>query len=149
MVVPEDLQKLVGKKEMRYSLKTGYLGVAKHKARLLAGQVQFLFEHFRKGGAVLSMLSDDQIKQLVHRYVKDSIDNWDRGFFAEPDDDPPGLSAYEVVDSFEEIRDQFIAQLNEGDLGVIEDVVDNRLIKMKSMVLIKVHWNIENFALRF
>jgi integrase len=124
MIVPKDLQELVGKKELRYSLKTGYLGVAKYKARLLAGQVQFLFERFRKGGAVLSILRDDQIKQLVHQYIKDSIENWDRGFFTEPDDDYSGLSAYEVIDSFDEIRDQFIAQLNEGDLNVIEDMVD-------------------------
>jgi len=40
MVVPEDLQILLGKTELRYSLKTSYLGVAKYKARLLAGQVQ-------------------------------------------------------------------------------------------------------------
>ena len=40
MAVPKDLQILVGKTELRYSLKTGSLGDAKYKARLLAGQVQ-------------------------------------------------------------------------------------------------------------
>ena len=39
MNVPQDLHRLVGKKELRYSLKTGYLGVAKQKARYLTGQV--------------------------------------------------------------------------------------------------------------
>jgi hypothetical protein len=73
MVVPKDLRKSVGKKELRYSLSTGYIGVAKHNARLVASQVQFLFQRLRKGGTVLSKLSDDQIQQLVHRYIKDSI----------------------------------------------------------------------------
>ena len=40
MIVPKDLRRLVGKTEMRYSLKTGYLGEAKSKARLLAGVSQ-------------------------------------------------------------------------------------------------------------
>jgi hypothetical protein len=44
MVVPKDLQAFVGKTQLRYSLKTGYLGVAKYKARLLAGQVQRIFK---------------------------------------------------------------------------------------------------------
>ena len=33
MNVPKDLQPYIGKKELRYSLRTGYLGVAKQKAR--------------------------------------------------------------------------------------------------------------------
>ncbi len=35
MNVPRDLQVLIGRKELRRSLRTGYLGVAKSKARLL------------------------------------------------------------------------------------------------------------------
>ena len=38
--VPKDLQAYVGRKELRYSLKTGYLSDAKHKARIIAGQIQ-------------------------------------------------------------------------------------------------------------
>ena len=37
--VPDGLHRYVGKKELRYSLKTGYLGNAKSKARRLAGLV--------------------------------------------------------------------------------------------------------------
>ena len=58
MIVPKDLQKAVGKNELRYSLKTGYLGDAKYKARLLAGQVQRIFKYLRKGYFALSTLSD-------------------------------------------------------------------------------------------
>ena len=63
--VPKDPQKVVGKKELRYSLKTGYLTDAKYKARILAGQVQRLFQHLRKGGVLLSQLSDAQIQKSI------------------------------------------------------------------------------------
>ena len=56
MVVPSDLTGFVGKKELRYSLKTGYIGIAKTKARILAGQVQLLFRLLRKGDRQLSQL---------------------------------------------------------------------------------------------
>lgn len=48
LIVPKDLQKFVGKTELRYTLRTGYLGVAKRKSRFLAGQVQFIFQFLRK-----------------------------------------------------------------------------------------------------
>ena len=74
MVVPEDVQKFVGRKELRYTLSTGYLGVAKQKARFVAGQVQMIFRFLRKGGAFLTDLSDDQIQKMVQRYIKTSIE---------------------------------------------------------------------------
>jgi hypothetical protein len=40
--VPIDIQGWVGKKEFRYSLKTGYLGTAEVRARYLAGQIQVI-----------------------------------------------------------------------------------------------------------
>ncbi len=49
LIVPKDLKKFVGKTELRYTLGTGYLGIAKKKSRFLAGQVQFIFQVLRKG----------------------------------------------------------------------------------------------------
>ena len=43
MNVPKDLYSLIGRKELRYSLKTGDIGTARYKARLIAGHVQQLF----------------------------------------------------------------------------------------------------------
>jgi len=40
--VPKDLQCVMGKKELRYTLKTGYVGVARVKAQLIAAQVRAL-----------------------------------------------------------------------------------------------------------
>ena len=49
MRVPIDLQKIVGKKELRYSLKTGYISAAKTKARFLASQLQLVFRLLSNG----------------------------------------------------------------------------------------------------
>jgi integrase len=73
MNVPSDLQKFVGKKELRYSLKTGYLGVAKQKARMLAGYIQYLFRWLRDKGYVMSKLTDRQIQKIVNKYIRKKL----------------------------------------------------------------------------
>ena len=73
MNVPVDLQPFIGKKELRYSLKTGYIGVAKHKSRYLAAQIRFLFNSFREGYSALKRLTDDQIRKIVNQYIQDRI----------------------------------------------------------------------------
>lgn len=47
MCVPKDLKPIVGKTELRYSLRTGSLSVAKHRARNMACYVQSLFLKLR------------------------------------------------------------------------------------------------------
>jgi hypothetical protein len=44
-IVPKDLRKFVGKTELRHTLKAGYLGNAKNKAKFLAGQVHLQKRH--------------------------------------------------------------------------------------------------------
>lgn len=73
MNVPKDLQHFVGRKELRYSLKTGYRKDARAKAHLLAGKLYLLFGDLRKGGAELSKLSDNQIQDMVKIYLEDAV----------------------------------------------------------------------------
>jgi integrase len=73
MNVPKDLQKYVGKKELRYSLKTGYLGRAKQKERMLAGYIQYLFRWLRDKGYVMSKLTDRQIQKIVNSYIREKL----------------------------------------------------------------------------
>lgn len=63
MVVPKDVQPLVGKRELRYSLRTGYPSVAKSKARLMAGRVQLLFNELRGRQSRFMELTDQQIRE--------------------------------------------------------------------------------------
>jgi integrase len=135
MKVPKDLQKFVGRKELRYTLKTGYLGVAKQKARFVAAQVQLIFKFLRKGGAVLAKLSDGQIQKLVHQHIKASIKNWDKRFYEEFDlevDPPPfdnasGLKSY--VEALDDIRKDLIVNLNFGDFSMLESPICELLKK--------------------
>ena len=64
LTVPSDLRRFVGKAELRYSLNTGYAGIAKSKARLLAGQVQEFFRRLREI-IKLGELTDEQIVDMV------------------------------------------------------------------------------------
>jgi hypothetical protein len=49
MRIPPDLKDLIGKVEYRYSLRTGSLKDARHRARLLASNIQQLFMEVSEG----------------------------------------------------------------------------------------------------
>ncbi len=68
--IPQDLHNIIGKKELRYSLKTGYLGVAKSRARVLAVISHELFSKIREVLA-LSGLTDQDITRLINTYVRE------------------------------------------------------------------------------
>jgi hypothetical protein len=80
LIVPKDLRQIVGRTELRYTLRTGFLGIAKQKSRFLAGQVQFIFQLLRKESLFMGKLSEVQIQQLVGTYIKKSIEGWDKAF---------------------------------------------------------------------
>lgn len=70
--VPKDLQPLIGRKELRRSLKTGYLRTAKSKARLIAGRLQEVFQVVREsmdnGGLPLH-----EIEAIIERAFRDLV----------------------------------------------------------------------------
>jgi integrase len=70
MIVPYDLQPFVGKRELRYSLKTGYLGIAKSKARLLAGLFQHFFYWLRSEGKTMQQNNIDEFKRIVNESMR-------------------------------------------------------------------------------
>ena len=86
--VPADLQRFVGKREIRYSLKTGFLGVAKSKARFLAVSIQLLFRTLRKGGSGLTDLNDSQIRTLVNEYLEQYKKGLEERYLGPPDSPP-------------------------------------------------------------
>ena len=77
MRVPSDLQDKIGRKELRYSLKTRYIDEASNKAMLVAGTVKILFKQIRSRGSKMSELSDENVKALINNYIRDAIEAWD------------------------------------------------------------------------
>lgn len=122
MIVSRDLQKVVGKTELRYSLKTGYLSVAKYKARFLAGQVQLIFNYLRKGGSALSDLSDGQIQKLIRQYINEYINGLEQRYI---EDDPPPIEGVEgfkaYVEFLDDIRDDVVDYLGVSDYRTVEN----------------------------
>jgi hypothetical protein len=129
MIVPEDLQKFVGRKELRYTLKTGYVGVAKQKARFVAGQVQLIFKFLRKGGTMLAKLSEETIPKLVHQYIKNAIESWNKSLYEEVDPSP-FIDAREFrsyVAFLDAFREDLIDCLNLGDFSMFEKSIGELL----------------------
>lgn len=71
MFVPTVLHDIVGKKELRYSLRTGSIGTARLKARFIAGSFQLVFKQLIKDSAKLKKLTAEHIQGLVQRFIKD------------------------------------------------------------------------------
>ena len=129
MNVPQDLQPYIGRKELRYSLKTGYLSNAKYKARLMAGQVQLIFKLLRKGNSSLMKLSNNQIQEIVQKYLKEYVDGIEERMYS---DDPPNFTLdtrlfYQYVNELDDIKKEIIEYLGTLDYRTVESIVDDLL----------------------
>jgi hypothetical protein len=122
MNVPKDVQQLVGKKELRYSLKTGYVGVARVKAQIIAAQVHQIFACLRKGGKMVD-LSDERIRELVQQYLKEYIKGLETRHF---DEDSPIVTRDDFrsyISSLDSIKEDIIEYLGIGDYEMVEQSV--------------------------
>ena len=70
LCIPNDLRNVVGKTEFRYSLRTGILRVARHRARCIASYVHQLFIKVRSS---MSEFSKERINQLVQEYIRKTL----------------------------------------------------------------------------
>lgn len=70
--IPFDLRELVGKCEFRYSLRSGTLRVAKHRARCIASYIQQLFIKVRSS---MAEFTQEQITKLVQKYIRETLEN--------------------------------------------------------------------------
>ena len=124
--VPVDIRHYLGKKELRYSLKTGYLGKAKSKARRLAGMIQQLFEELREGESGSMELSDQEIQKLVLQHLKKIKADYDKPAPFGPFELPPLESDRELsglIDSLGErgLTGELKAEMASGDYSKVID----------------------------
>ena len=119
--VPKDLQRLVGRRELRYSLKTGYVGIARVKAQMIAAQVRQIFACLRKGRKMVD-LSDERIQDLVQQYLKKYLEGLEsryyRGDLNSAIQDRGDF--YQYLGDLDLIKDDIIVYLGTGDYETVE-----------------------------
>ena len=74
---PKDIAPLVGKTELRYSLKTSSIRLAKARARAIAGQLQLMITDIREGDD-MAELQPEHINGLIQKYVREALEEDER-----------------------------------------------------------------------
>jgi len=140
--VPQTLQQYVGRTELRYSLKTGYKGVAKRKAQYLAGSVLLLFRMFRKYKRILDSMPEGTIQKLVEQHIRKELDLLEESLYVQPDEDlgetPFGSMEQlgENIEAGEELNNLHRLKFANGDFSFFEGMADG-LLKSTSTDSIK------------
>jgi len=80
MVVPKDLRPLIGKRELRYSLKARHRNRAENIAQSIGYKIKTLFGKIRKEDPDLMELSSQEINEILRKYVMDSIRDFDERY---------------------------------------------------------------------
>ena len=128
--VPKDLFQYVGKKELKYSLKTGRLGTARQKARLIAGKIQWLFMFFQHRGVIVKQLNKDQIQMIISRYVRKMLDKWEIDRVA-------GASSYSCGGLPDEINEDYhivTGLIEEIEGNLVECRIENVVLKATELL---------------
>ena len=80
--IPKDVQAVVNRKELRYSLRTGKLGLAKVRARAMATATQRIIARLRSGN--MPELQTDQIHSLLKDWLKWALDTAEERRIVDP-----------------------------------------------------------------
>lgn len=75
--VPLDLRQRLGRTEFRLSLRTAYLTEARSKALQLGAVLQDLIHRLRSGNSIMAQLTDDQIKALADKHLRNELEAWE------------------------------------------------------------------------
>jgi len=74
ILVPQALRALVGKSELRYSLRTGYRAEACTRSGYVAARIKTLFRNLREHG--MAEMTKADIRALVEQYIHESIEKF-------------------------------------------------------------------------
>ena len=76
-VVPADLRPRLKQREYRLSLRTGFLTQAKTMSISMKARLSTLFHLMRQERELMAGLSDQQIREIVHQWVKKALDQYE------------------------------------------------------------------------
>ena len=124
IIVPEDLRSVIGKTEIRYSLKERSLVPAKRKASLLAKQVKQLFSSLRLESKP-EKVDTTEIQTIIQEMVRDTIEGMAEDKLRHP------IGGYSAVQDRLDIIDFTIHDYGEalavGDYRVMYPFVDHMI----------------------
>jgi hypothetical protein len=129
MKVPPDLQSLVSLKEIRYSLRTGFQGEAKFRARIMAAFIQRLFRGLRKDRRMRE-LSAEENRRLIHQYFSDCLERDETSRVMEDDPLPDEVHEEELM-GYESVIDFWKKDLADCNYQNAAKIVDRLLMKNK------------------
>jgi hypothetical protein len=110
--IPKDIRPYIGKTELRYSLKTGKIGVAIHKAYRMSRVTRCVIKNTREGGSMVE-LSQEQIQELLSKWFREELEKDEmHRINREPKDKE---DAEWHADIIMDIRERFISQLAISD----------------------------------
>ena len=131
MYVPKDLRTYISRKELRYSLRTGYVSEAKDKARAIAVYVQMIFKLLRKGDSQIMKLTNDQVVAMIKTHHERLIGDYD---IPVPSTDEliqqgiaPPSDYRSFISDIEDVRETFLLNLQAGDYESVEKDADQLL----------------------
>jgi len=125
--IPKNLKLVVGKSELRYSLKTGQLGLAKRRARHMASYVQMMIANIQNGGTV-SRLSEEMINGLINKYIRDLLEADEKDRIMQHG--PLGDDLYsEQLMAYDYVQDTFRHELAHCDISNTSKHVDKFVLQ--------------------
>jgi len=123
--LPPDISKVVGKRGLRYSLKTGYIKQAERKARRLAGTVEEFISEVRQEPPLIMKLSEAQIQSLLDQYLRKALNEDEErrlsaGQFS-PDDLDDELEVINFIQS--DLREELALNDYQGISSHVDDLL--------------------------
>jgi hypothetical protein len=127
--VPPDLQDVVGKIELRYTLGTGSVRRARPIAKALARGLWELFKQLRKGDSKLTDLTNEQIQTLIEKYLRQSINDMEDRYLNADDDLPISDhgSFVSYLSDLDLIKDDLVFYLASGQYDTVVRIADRLL----------------------
>lgn len=129
IVVPAALRGLVGKRELRYSLRTGYHAEACRRGALVASAVKEWLQ-----GAVMAELKTENLGALIEQYVRDKIDELANAYTNEMKNRiqtalsaPPAMTTGRTITEIEEDLNSLLESASKDDISPVVKKADEFL----------------------
>jgi integrase len=127
MRVPEDLYAYIGRKELRFSLHAGYIGIARSMASSLAVTVQMIFRELRTKGYLLSKIDISQIPRMINQHIRQVLQSFEQKRIESEGFDPIGYH-----DHIDECIAESLMDLQQCQYGSVSYKV-KRLLEKESI----------------